>query len=158
MSDIIDQIIISEGGDRITNDSLDSGGLTKFGISQRANPGVDIVNLTYEQARVIYEKKYISSIHFDRIGDRQLRDQLIDYGVNSGPSIAIMKLQEIVGVKVDGIVGPKTLAAVASLVSADISRALVAKRILMMGHIVHDKPSQVKYINGWLARALDFLI
>lgn len=42
----------SEGG--LSEDPNDKGGTTKFGISQRAYPNVDIKNLTRQQAELIY--------------------------------------------------------------------------------------------------------
>src|SRR5690606_28991813 len=39
---------------------------------------------------------------------------VFDYAVNSGPSRAVKALQKIVGATVDGVVGPKTVAAVAA--------------------------------------------
>lgn len=41
-----------------TNDPRDPGGETKFGISKRAHPAVDIENLTLDQAKGIYAKEY----------------------------------------------------------------------------------------------------
>jgi lysozyme family protein len=45
-----------EGG--YVNDKDDPGGETKYGISKRAYPDVDIKNLTREQAGVIYKRDY----------------------------------------------------------------------------------------------------
>ena len=45
-ADIIDHVLESEGGSKITKDPLDPGGTTKYGISQRAYPNTDIENLT----------------------------------------------------------------------------------------------------------------
>ena len=42
----------------VTNDAADPGGLTKYGISQRAYPSLDIASLTVEQAAVIYHQDY----------------------------------------------------------------------------------------------------
>jgi hypothetical protein len=42
-----------EGGD-----TVDTGGETKYGISKRAYPNLDIPNLTLEQAKLIYESDY----------------------------------------------------------------------------------------------------
>ena len=42
-------IIESEGGERITDDPRDPGGLTKYGISQRAYPRLDIERLTRDE-------------------------------------------------------------------------------------------------------------
>ena len=41
-----------------TNDPNDPGGLTRFGISQKYNPDVDVANLTLEQAKEIYLNRY----------------------------------------------------------------------------------------------------
>lgn len=40
------------------NDPKDPGGETKYGISKRAYPGVDIKNLTLEGAKAIYLRDY----------------------------------------------------------------------------------------------------
>ncbi len=45
-----------EGG--YVNDPNDPGGETKYGISKRYNPGIDIKSLTLDQARTIYLNKY----------------------------------------------------------------------------------------------------
>jgi hypothetical protein len=42
-----------EGGD-----TVDTGGETRYGISKKAYPNLDIPNLTLEQAKVIYECDY----------------------------------------------------------------------------------------------------
>ena len=45
-----------EGG--YVNNPADPGGETKYGISKRAYPKLDIANLTLEQARDIYYRDY----------------------------------------------------------------------------------------------------
>lgn len=45
-----------EGGDKITDDPRDPGGLTKFGISQRAYPNEDIRKLTRGRAAFLYRR------------------------------------------------------------------------------------------------------
>ncbi len=46
----------SEGG--LSEDPNDKGGLTKYGISQRSYPKLDIRNLTRQQAELIYKVDY----------------------------------------------------------------------------------------------------
>ncbi len=46
-------------GEAFENDPQDPGGATKFGIDQRSHPGVDIRNLTKEQATAIYWSEWI---------------------------------------------------------------------------------------------------
>jgi lysozyme family protein len=47
-----------EGGEIVSNDPNDPGGLTKWGLSKKANPDLDIANLTREQAKEIYLNRY----------------------------------------------------------------------------------------------------
>lgn len=45
-------------GEAFENDPDDPGGATKFGIDQRSHPGVDIRNLTKDEALAIYWKEW----------------------------------------------------------------------------------------------------
>lgn len=47
-----------EGRERYTADPYDPGGPTKYGIAGNFHPGLDIKNLTLEQAKEIYYKEY----------------------------------------------------------------------------------------------------
>ena len=49
-------IFQAEGG--LSVDKNDPGGTTKYGISQRANPDIDIENLSKDQAKEIYYRRY----------------------------------------------------------------------------------------------------
>ena len=51
-------VLLSEGGSKYTNDPKDAGGETKYGISKKAFPNVDIKNLTETDAIAIYKKMY----------------------------------------------------------------------------------------------------
>lgn len=153
---IISDIIKREGPP--TSDPQDHGGRTAFGISEKSNPQAWADgNVSEAEAREIYMNKYVKGPGFDRIEDPQLRAQLVDFGVNSGPQLAIMKLQEILGVQQDGILGPETFKALKSLHPDDVNSSLVASRVRMIGRIVSKDPSQLKFLLGWLDRAVQFL-
>jgi|ERR1035437_4052197 lysozyme family protein len=155
INDIITKEIKTEGA--ATNDPTDKGGPTAFGISKTANPEAWKNGAPTEaQARAIYIQKYVVGPGFDKVTDPQLQAQLVDYGVNSGPMIAIQKLQAILQVPVDGVLGATTLTAIAAS-TLPLNNLLVAARIRMIGKIIHKNPSQVAYIDGWLDRALQFL-
>lgn len=156
MADVIDGVIGREGAP--TNDPVDKGGQTVYGISEAANPDAFKNGPpTAEQARSIYEAKYVKGPGFDKIEDKQLRTQLIDFGVNSGPAVAISKLQEILHIAVDGVLGPQTLSSVNALHPDDLNTCLVAKRVKMICKIVQSNPSQIRFLGGWISRALEFL-
>jgi lysozyme family protein len=153
---ILDDIIRREGDS--SNDPNDHGGRTKFGISETSNPEAWADgHVTEAEAREIYTRKYVKGPGFDKIADPLLQAQLVDFGVNSGPQLAIMKLQECVGADVDGILGPQTLHLLEGIYSPGINNRLVSARIKMIGRIVTKNPSQLKWLNGWINRALEFL-
>lgn len=157
IEEIITDVLRREG-EIATNDPLDPGGRTQYGISERANPGAWADgHVTEDEARAIYEKKYVAGPGFDRVSDARLRAQLVDFGVTSGPTVAIMKLQEILGVTVDGIFGPVTLHQLVQEHPMFVNTELVKKRIQMINRIVKKNPSQIKWLEGWVNRALDFL-
>lgn len=168
--DVIDEIIDAETPDDdprtpqderaiITNDPSDRGGRTQWGISEKSNPQAWLDGkVTEPEARAIYEFKYVTGPGFDKIKDERLFRQLVDFGVPSGPGVAIMKLQALVGAKVDGVLGPKTLALVNAAEPVRLNNQLALERIKMIGRIVHKNPSQSKFLNGWLNRAIDFFI
>jgi lysozyme family protein len=107
-----ERLIQSEGG--YVNDPKDRGGETKFGISKRAFPELDIKNLTKEAASDIYSERYWMPV-FKILG---LREDLLptayvlfDFAVNSGVGAATKGLQRALGVTPDGEAGAKTRAA-----------------------------------------------
>jgi lysozyme family protein len=154
--DVIGDIIKREGG--VSNQSGDKGGLTFEGISQKSNPELFKNGLpTDAQVRATYEAKYIVGPGFDKITDKLVQNQLIDWGVNSGPAVAISALQRIVGVPVDGVLGPGTLSAVSSMHPDDVNTSLVAERVKMIGRLITANPLQAKFASGWLNRAVEFL-
>jgi len=156
IEDIITEVIKREGS--ATNDPTDAGGRTEYGISEAANPEAWADGkVTEAEAREIYERKYVIGPGFDKITDPHLQAHLIDYGVNSGPMIAIMKLQEILHVDVDGVLGPQTLGTLAQTSLDVVNNALVASRVKMICKIVQRNPSQLKYLSGWCNRSLEWL-
>lgn len=153
---IIDDILKREGG--LVNNPVDKGGRTNYGIAERSNPEAWADGkVTEDEARAIYLRKYVKGPGFDKLTDPLLMAQLVDYGVNSGPSIAIQKLQTILGVSADGILGPKTLDALSKRDAREINNLLVGERIKMIGRICIRDKSQIAFLNGWLMRACEFL-
>ena len=82
----ITAILTEEGG--LVNHSRDPGGLTKFGISQRAYPNLDIASLTIDQAKAIYKRDYWDVINGHPFS-KGLSLLLLDCAINQGPVTAI---------------------------------------------------------------------
>jgi len=106
---IIEMILKHEGG--YVDHSSDPGGETKYGISKRAYPDVNIAALTEEDAKDIYKRDYWSRIKGDDL-PAGVACVVMDYAVNSGVSRASKALQAACGINNgDGIIGPHTLSA-----------------------------------------------
>lgn len=97
---------IEGGGSLVT----DAGGLTKWGISQRAYPDLDIASLSEAQARVIAWNDYWQAVRCDAL-PAHLQFPAFDCAFNQGSVTAIRLLQKALRVQVDGRIGPKTIAA-----------------------------------------------
>lgn len=156
--DMIDRIIAREGGARVTNYATDPGGLTKYGISRRAHPGVDIYNLTYTQARDIYTEEYLvkSGIGSLDIPD-DLKEAILDFAVHSGPATAIKYVQKLINTDQDGVIGEQTRAAIKDINAPALQKALAIQRALFLARQVVSNPKKLDFLVGWLNRALSFL-
>lgn len=140
-----DLVIGAEGG--YVNDPRDPGGETKFGISKRAYPGVDIKSLTLEAARAIYLKDYWQAACCDRLPE-PLGIALFDSAVNQGVRQAISLLQRALGVSPDGILGNLTIAAANAIKPDDLLVKFLAERAM---HYASLKTFDI-YGRGWLRR------
>ena len=125
-------VLLHEGG--LSVDPVDPGGTTCYGISKRAYPDLDIVNLTKDEATEIYNRDYWTPCCCGTMDDK-LALAVFDTAVNCGVSGALHMLNKAQG---------------------NIDRFLDL-RILRYFHIVKDNPAQVKYIKGWINRVLDLL-
>lgn len=106
---ILDGIIDREGG--LTDDPRDRGGLTNWGISQRAYPELNIAKLTRADAAAIYERDYLRRYKLHELKSAQNAEIVCDWIVNCGP-IIIRTLQRVLKVTPDGQLGAQTLRAI----------------------------------------------
>ena len=105
-----------EGG--YCNNPHDPRKETKYGISKRQYPDLDIKNLTIEHAKEIYNCDYWLPIHLNSIANESIADEIFDTGVNMEPSEAVEIAQRALNFlgrgtyEEDGIMGPMTLAGI----------------------------------------------
>jgi len=106
-----------EGG--FADHPRDPGGATKYGITRatlsswRGRPvsRTDVRRLTQAEAAAIYRARYWTVVKADAL-PAGVDYCVFDAAVNSGPARAAKWLQATVRVTQDGVIGPKTLAAV----------------------------------------------
>ena len=142
-----------EGG--YVNDPDDPGGETKFGISKRAYPHLDIKNLTEEQAAEIYRRDYWNKVRGDALKE-PLDIVMLDTAVNCGIGRAVRWLQEAVGAAPDGIIGPKTLHAVSESLPGPTAVRVLAQRLKHYAELAK-KRSLRKFLRGWVMRVADLM-
>lgn len=133
------------------NDPDDAGGETKFGIAKNANPSVDITNLTWAQAKEIYFKNYWLKGRCDQMPPK-LAIMHFDGCVNHGVKTAAKFLQRALEIPDDGIIGSITLQKIWSVDELEICHRIANRRRQFYNAIVQNKPSQSKYLKGWLRR------
>lgn len=68
----------------------------------------DLTKLVYE----FYRRVFWNKANLDAIEEQRKADEIFIFGTNAGMKIAIKKAQELVGVTIDGDVGPKTIKAI----------------------------------------------
>lgn len=122
-------VLDREGG--YVNDPKDRGGETKYGISKRAHPALDIKNLTKDDAIAIYRRDYWDGLKCDDL-DSQLAFVVFDTAVNMGKGRALALLSQ----------------------TKDWSVYLLYRTQRYLD-IVAKNPSQERFKRGWLRRVED---
>ena len=157
----VEKVLEHEGG--YSKDRDDAGGETKFGISKRAFPDTNILDLTKADAIKIYWEFYWKKFKIEMLPDH-LQGITFDMVVNKGGR-GIKILQKAANDKnkkfnengklitVDGRIGRMTAEACQKL---EIDR-VVAYNVLHYSKIVQKKPSQMKFWYGWFRRAVSKL-
>jgi lysozyme family protein len=128
----------NEPGDRgnWTGGEIQKGILrgTKFGISARTYPNLDIFNLTVEQAKDIYYKDWWLKLEMD-LFQPALSYQMFDAAINHGMHNATKMLQRAVGAVDDGSIGPATKTAIDKMPLDDILMCFLAERLDFMTYV-----------------------
>ena len=123
----------------------DPGGETKFGVSKRSYPQVDIKALTLDGAKEIYRRDFWDAARCDDL-PAEIRFTLFDAAVNSGVGQAVKWLQATVGTVEDGKLGPITLNAVATC--HNVLARYSGRRLQFMA----DLPQWPRFGRGWAKR------
>lgn len=145
-----DRLIGFEAG--YVNNPKDPGGETKWGISKRSYPNLDIKNLTREQSYKIYYSDFWERINADKLPGSVLY-QLFDFAVNSGIETAVRYFQRSLDVADDGHWGEVSQAAADKTTESDMIMNLAAERLDFMTRLKNwDNASR-----GWARRIASML-
>lgn len=149
-----DILLKHEGG--FSDHPADPGGKTRFGITEAVAREVgyrgDMRELPLDLAKRIYKGRYWYAVRAEELPEA-IRYAVFDAAVNSGPRQAILWLQRAVGTKDDGVIGPKTLAAVHAADPERLLRQLLAQRLRFMTGL----PGWPAFGRGWARRIADLM-
>lgn len=162
-------ILEAEGG--LVDDPHDPGGITKYGVSLRAYkaqyPSANketIRNLSLSDAKRFYNSFYFMASSADVL-PLPVSLVVFDSAINCGPAVAKKMLQRALKVDDDGIVGPKTFAALEKADVEELVAEYTTERCIYYSGLCSpldtDSPDRVKtkllrrrkYLRGWLRRA-----
>lgn len=150
----IDFVLRMEGG--YSNDPHDPGGETKYGISKKSYPNLDIKNLTDQQAREIYKKDYWEACNCDEL-PTSFAIGTFDCAVNQGVGKAKRILQIALDMEnIDGIIGPKTIAASfkAAQDGSGRIRKMLATRFSDYARLMVENNNLLVYALNWSYRVI----
>lgn len=144
-----EKLIGHEG--RYSNHSDDPGGETMFGITkatarQHGYNGA-MIDLPLPAAKLIYKSSYWDKVRCDELPDA-VRFDTFDAAVNSGTGQAVKFLQRAAGVADDGVIGPRTLAAVRAMDPQLLDKRISGYRLQFMA----DLKNWPSFGKGWVKR------
>ena len=157
------QFILSfEGG--FVNDPKDHGGATNRGVTiatwkaqgydKDGDGDIDVQDLkliTAKDATDIMRRNYWNRWRADDIKDQSIANILVDWLWASGKP-AITLVQEMLKVKADGIVGPKTIAALNDQWPSTFFEKIKTRRRQYIDRLIANNPSQKRFQAGWYRR------
>ena len=153
----IDKTLAWEGG--YVNDPKDPGGETKYGISKRAHPDVDIKNLSREKACAIYKKHYWDPVLADKIESQTKAEKIFDIGVNTGVRRTSKFAQAAAGLSdksLDGFIGKQSVQAI-NKTSDELF--MLRLTVLQVAHYTNICKKSVKNMGGiTITRKIDLII
>lgn len=115
----------------------------------------DLKKISQDEWQTIMKDGYWDKCKADAIKSQSVAEIMVDWCVNSGTK-GIRKVQEIAGTIPDGVVGPKTIAAINSHDPMELFNRIWQGRYHFYNSIVKNNPSQKVFLNGWMNRLNSF--
>jgi lysozyme family protein len=146
----VKQTLVHEGG--FVDNPNDPGGATKYGITQKDMPNVNIADITEDQATAYYSENYWKPL-YSQIENQAVASKIFDMGVLFGVGTAVKEIQRTLSphfpIGVDGNFGPETLNAINQSDSDSLLSAYKAVLVAMAFGIAQAKPQTREFLAGW---------
>ncbi len=140
------------------NDADDAGGETKFGISKKWYPHLDIKNLSRNDAMKIYYDDFWKCGPFEKLKNESIAVKLFELTVNIGQKHAgkcIQRALRCCGYQIaeDGIIGTETISKTNTANYVELLASLRSEAAGYYRLVAEKKPDNAKFLEGWLKRA-----
>lgn len=167
---LADELLLSEGRSghpgALVDDPVDPGGRTAYGITQaaydtyrgaRREPARDVWTITAEEVVAIYRSRYWAKLAC--LLPPRFAIAAFDTSVLHGTDYAIRRLQDALGLRPDGVIGPITSAAIARLGAAGAEgpalQAFLQARDDRYEGLVATTRKLKRFYDGWERRCDD---
>jgi lysozyme family protein len=161
------KVLRLEGG--FVDHPADKGGPTKYGVIlstwkqygyDKDHDGdidaEDIRALTEDDARYIAKKVFWDFFQADFILNQSIAEFVVDWGYNSGRVTVAKKLQKLLNIPADGLIGVQSLNAVNFADQQNLFDSLKVLRRIYIDSIVEANQSQRVFHAGWINRINSF--
>ncbi len=157
-----------------SDDSLDPGGATRWGISLRyireeklcenndcKGDKNEIINLTQTEADEIYYKDWYLRNKYNQIKNEDILTKIMDFSVNAGSGQSSKLVKRAINrissekIPVNGIMDKQTIQIINLIEPSALYSALVNEETEFYLSIVKRNPELKKFLRGWLTRAND---
>jgi lysozyme family protein len=158
-----EKMIRDEGGFVLHTVPGDTGGMTYAGIARNKNPqwpGWTLLDhnenspLLTGMVRNFYKVEFWDRVRGDEIANQTVAENIFNFGVNTGISVAVKLAQLIVGATPDGAIGPKTIEKLNTVESESFRKAYALAKITRYADICNKNRTQSKFLLGWINRTL----
>jgi lysozyme family protein len=147
--------------------TVDAGGRTRFGIAEKFHSDLPEEFFTgpaedaLAEAAKIEEREYWDAMRLAEVENQNVANKLFDMGVNMGARQAAFYAQRAANVLVavdarvaeDGVIGPRTLAAINAAGPMAYYQLLCQFSAAFYRHVAAVNPAQAVNLAGWLKRA-----
>lgn len=168
VNDLAPFILKWEGG--FVNDPIDRGGATNMGVTlntwksvgydKNGDKKIDVKDLKLlskeDVVKKVLKPYYWDKWRADEINNQSIANILVDWVYTSG-KYGITKVQAMLNLKPDGVVGNKTLSAINDYPNQrQLFQRIKNERLAFIDRIVKNNPSQRRFLKGWKNRVNAF--
>jgi lysozyme family protein len=147
--------------------TVDAGGRTRFRIAEKFHPDLPEEFFSgpaedaLAEAETIEQREYWEAMRLGKVENQKVANKLFDMSVNMGVRQASIYAQRAMNALVavdarvaeDGVIGPKTLAAINAADPISYYQLLREFSAAYYRHVAAVNPAQAVNLAGWLKRA-----